>query len=61
MVSISGETAQVCVVMEARPEATLACTRLGKVTSGLDAVIKSNGNLAKGKVSVKDCGLAWQM
>lgn len=61
VVSISGETAQVCVVMEARPEATLACTRLGKVTSGLDAVIKSNGNLAKGKVSVKDCGLAWQM
>ncbi|XP_047472026.1 uncharacterized protein LOC125027169 [Penaeus chinensis] len=61
VVSISGEVTQVCVVMEARPGATLACTHLGKVTSGLDAVIKSNGNLAKGKVCVKDCGFAWQI
>ncbi|XP_063586809.1 E3 ubiquitin-protein ligase TRIM39-like [Penaeus indicus] len=61
VVSISGEVTQVCVVMEARQGATLACTYIGKVTSGLDAVIKSNGNLAKGKVCVKDCGIAWQI
>lgn len=61
VVSISGKVTQVCVVMEARPGATLACTCLGKVTSGLDAVIKSNGNLAKGNICVKDCGLAWKI